>query len=350
MQRYGWHVAVLLLVIMLIGAFVVVTGQPTPAPGPPIGVPRVLVAMGDSTIAGESAGDYEAGTDGTGGNWCHRSRHASIHHTGLSGIDDTVNLACSGASSAQTGLGDAKQYTESSQARRLGALARTKRVVAVLVSVGANDDPGFGRVLDACVQAWFDRGEPGCAQAAGTDWPKRVDAMVPKVIGAINDIRTVMRDAGYQPADYHLVVQSYATPISPDTLESLRNLNGCPFRTEDLRWVQDTAVPMITDGVRRAAREADTRFLDLSRAGIGHEACSHDDASQEWFSRLSVRWSDLQDEDRATHALQESFHPNAAGHAAFGRCLGEFLTTNDRAAACLPGGDGEVHAATSIGP
>ncbi|HVK21423.1 MAG TPA: GDSL-type esterase/lipase family protein [Actinokineospora sp.] len=351
MRRYRWWVGgALVSVMLLIGAFLVVGNNPAPAPGPPVGVPRVLVSLGDSTISGESAGDYETGTDGQDGNWCHRSTNATIHHTELVGIDDTVNLACSGAPSAQVGLGEATQYTESSQARRLGALARQKRVVAVLVSVGANDDPGFGRVLDACVQAWFDRGKPGCAETAGKDWPGKVDAMVPKVLAAVNDIRTVMTDAGYQPTDYQLVLQSYAAPISPDALESLRNLNGCPFRTDDLRWVRESAVPLLTEGIRRVARESGVRFLDLSRAGLGREACSRDDAAQEWFSRLSVRWTDLQDDDRATHALQESFHPNAAGHTAFGRCLGEFLATADRAAACLPGETGDLHAATSIGP
>ena len=62
-----------------------------------------------------------------------------------------------------------------------------------------------------------------------------------------------------------------------------------------------------------------------------------------------MQWADLNSDERATHALQESFHPNAAGHAQFGRCLGEFLTTTDRAAACLPGSDGNLHSATTIG-
>ncbi|WP_091448654.1 GDSL-type esterase/lipase family protein [Actinokineospora iranica] len=351
MRRYRWHVAVLLMVILLLGAFLVVTEpEPPPAPAPPTGVPRVLVALGDSTISGEAAGDYEDGTDGADGNWCHRSRNASIHHTGLRGIDETINLACSGAPSAQVALGDAEQYTEGSQAHRLGVLARQKRVVAVLVAVGANDDPAFSHVLDGCVQAWFDRGKPGCAAVVGGQWQQRVDAMVPKATRALADIRSVLLAAGYQPTDYQLVVQSYVAPISPDVRPELRNLNGCPFREEDLRWVRDAAVPAMTEGVRRVARGAGARFLDLSRAGAGREACARQDPAQEWFSRLAVRWQDLRDEARATHALQESFHPNAAGHAQFGRCLGEFLGTADRAAACLPGADGNLHAASSAGP
>jgi hypothetical protein len=107
-------------------------------------------------------------------------------------------------------------------------------------------------------------------------------------------------------------------------------------------------VPVLTAGVRQAATSVGARFLDLSRAGVGHEACSSErDPDREWFRRLAVRWDDLQNEDRATHALQESFHPNAAGHKQFGQCLTEFLVSTDNAAACLPARDGNLHAATS---
>ena len=75
-------------------------------------------------------------------------------------------------------------------------------------------------------------------------------------------------------------------------------------------------------------------------------ACSGgDDASEEWFTRFTVRWDDLKEVERATHAVQESFHPNAAGHEQFARCMSEFLATNDREAACLEGEDGNLHAA-----
>jgi len=340
-------------VVLLGGAFVLVASdpsdEPTPLPGPPQNAPRALVAMGDSTISGEGAGDYEKGTDGEKGNWCHRSRHALINKTELIAIDRTYNLACSGAPSPQVGLGDVEQYTEPSQAERLRRIAARDRVVAVVVASGANDEPAFSHVLNACVEAWTGRGEP-CSEEVGPEWQDRVDKMVPKLTQALRDIREVMGDAGYQDTDYELVVQSYAAPIGTNVTRDLQDLSGCPFRSDDLRWVEDTAVPVLTAGVRQAADEARARFLDLSRSGAGREACSQeDDPDREWFRRLAVQWDDLQHEDRATHALQESFHPNASGHAQFGRCLGEFLATADRAAACLPGDDGELHAATSAG-
>lgn len=323
---------------------------PAPLPGPPVDAPRVVVALGDSTVSGEGAGAYEPGTNGEDGDWCHRSTNAFVHRLGIPGIDGTINLACSGAPAAQIGLGDVAQYTEPSQAARLAEIAADNRVVAVIVAAGANDDPGFSHVLDACVQAWFSRNQPGCGSSVGPDWRHRVGAMVPKVVRALDDVRTVLTGVGYRSTDYQLVLQSYAAPIGPDVAEGLQDLSGCPFRSEDLRWVRDAAVPVLTDGVRRAAREAGARFLDLSRAGVGHEACSAGaEVNREWFQRIAVRWSDLQHEERASHALQESFHPNANGHAQFARCLAEFLSTTDRAAACLAGDDGNLHAATSVG-
>jgi lysophospholipase L1-like esterase len=352
MRKYRWHAAVLVLLLLLVGGALFIAGdddsQPGPRPGPPENVPRVLVGLGDSTMSGEGAGDYEPGTNGEQDNWCHRSRAASIHQTSLPGIAATISLACSGANSAQVGLGEAKQYSEPSQAGRLSVIAGSNRVVAVVVAVGANDDPSFANSLNGCVEAWFNQGAPPCSQALGKDWRRRIDAMTPKVTKVLQDIRKVMAGAGYGDSDYQLVLQSYSAPIAPNVAQGLQDLSGCPFRTEDLRWVREVAVPTLTEGIRRAAADGGARFLDLSRSGTGREACSSADPGKEWFRRLAVQWTDLQASQRATHALQESFHPNAAGYAQIGRCLSEFLSTNDRAAACLPGTDGDLHAAASV--
>ncbi|HEX6361211.1 GDSL-type esterase/lipase family protein [Actinophytocola sp.] len=348
MRPSGWLVLFFVLVVATLGlAGDHLFPEPRPLPGPPQNAPRVIVAMGDSTISGEGAGDYERGTNGEKGNWCHRSPHASIYQVDMPDVAKAYNLACSGAPSAQVGLGKARQYTEISQSQQLARIATRNRVVAVVVASGANDDPGFSHVLNACVQAWAGREKP-CSRSVGPQWERRVDRMIPKLTKALKDIQTVLRNAGYQRSDYQLVVQSYAAPIGPGVARDLQDLSGCPFLSQDLRWVEEDAVPLLTAGVRTAAANTGARFLDLSRAGAGHEACSSArDPDREWFRRLSVDWGDLQSDDRATHALQESFHPNAAGHEAFAMCLTEFLLAADRAAACLPGRDGTLHAAPS---
>jgi lysophospholipase L1-like esterase len=316
-----------------------------PKPGPPSHAPLTIVSLGDSTVSGEGAGDYIQGTDGQHDDWCHRSAVAEVHETRVPGVVRTVNLACSGANTAQVGLGRAVQNTEPSQTAQLAALATHDRVVAVVVAVGANDNPQFADVLNSCVDAWAKQGS--CSAGFEPAWQRRINAMVPKVVQVLRDIRAAMAKVHYQPSDYQLVLQSYAAPIGPNAAGNLLSLAGCPFREVDLRWVRTTAVRVLDDGLRRAATEAGTRFLDLVGAGLGHEACSGGDTntSNEWFTRLTVAWQDISNQQRVAHVLQQSFHPNARGQAAFGGCLSQFLTTNDKAAACLAGRDGVLHPA-----
>ncbi|TCP50956.1 GDSL-like lipase/acylhydrolase family protein [Tamaricihabitans halophyticus] len=341
------------IVVLLVGVVILVvevSRQDEPQPGPPENAERVVVALGDSTMSGEGAGDYTNRTNGRNGNWCHRSPNASIESVDIPGVDRAINLACSGAPSEQVGLGETKQYTEESQAARLGELAKKYRVVAVAVATGANDEPKFSHLVNQCVQAWANQRGDGCSKQIRQDWQGRIDAMQPKVVSALQDVQQVMSDANYDEDDYDLVLQSYAAPLSPDIPNSLQGLVGCPFRTEDLRWVRDEAMPALTAALREAAEETDTRFLDLSRSARGNEACSGGaDDSTEWFTRLTVQWEDLNDEERVQHVLQESFHPNARGAAQFGRCLSDFLNNTDDQAACLKDQKGQLRAVATIG-
>lgn len=347
--RWRWRLGIAAFLVVVVAAAVIVIvlheqGPPEPEPGPPENAPHAILSLGDSTISGEGAGDYIPPTDGTKGDWCHRSRHAEVKQTSLPGVVKRINLACSGAASADVAFGGKPHYTEGSQAAKLTGIARKYRVETVVVAVGANDDPAFTATLSNCVLDWLEGKD--CFANYDKTWQKKVDTMVPKVTRALTDIRTAMSRAHYADSDYNLVLQSYAAPLGPDVANGLENLGGCPLRTDDLRWIRDTGVKVLDEGMRRSARAADARFLDLSRAGIGHEACSGgDDDSTEWFNRLNVDWQDLLHEKRAPHALQGSFHPNARGYRQFARCLDEFLATDSPASACLPGSDGNLHAA-----
>ncbi len=322
-----------LAVMSLLAILLIVSDHPFPPPSTPERESRTaVVALGDSTMSGEGAGNYESGTDGEqGGNWCHRSRDAEIAKTAVE-ADQRFNLACSGANSD-------KLRTE--QLPRLREIAGSHRVVAIVVAVGANDDPRFSEILNRCFEAWGKRSD--CTSAVAPEWSKRVRRMVPKVENTLSAIRQTMRDAAYLDSSYQLVVQSYAAPVSPKMPRSLQNLSGCPLRTTDLEWVVEEAVPELSNGLRTAADRVGARFLDLARAGEGHEACAGgSDPSTEWFTRLSVDWDGLRDQSRSSHALQESFHPNARGHEQIGRCLTEFLATDERDGACVPRLDGTL--------
>lgn len=333
------------LVFPLLALLLLVRDTPYPSlPGPDRDAPRAIVAMGDSTMSGEGAGSYEPGTNGENDNWCHRSTKASVHKTQVAGVDKVFNLACSGANSDQVGITDQVRNTEGSQARQLAAIAREYRVSVVVVAVGANDDPRFADVLGACLRAWIER-RADCAKAMADEWKARVERMTPKVERALRDIRRVLQDEGYTPRSYTLVLQSYAAPVAPGLPFDLQNLAGCPLRTGDLEWVRDRAVEQLSEGLRTAARAAQARFLDLSKAGDRHEACmGGKKPDQEWFTRLTVDFDGLRDEARARHALQESFHPNDRGYEQFGRCMTEFLATTAREASCVVGDDGNLDA------
>lgn len=322
-----------LAAISLLTILLIVSDHPFPPPSEPDRETRTaVVALGDSTMSGEGAGDYEPGTNGEdGGNWCHRSREASIMRTVFE-ADQKINLACSGANSDKL---------RNEQLPKLRQIAGQNKVVAIVVAIGANDDPRFAEVLNKCFEAWGKRSD--CTSAVAPEWTKRVRRMVPKVENTLQAIRQTMRDSSYLDSSYQLVVQSYAAPVSPKMPRSLQNLSGCPLRTTDLEWVVDEAVPELSNGLRTAAEKVNARFLDLSRAGEGHEACvGGSRTDEEWFTRLTVDWDGLKDDKRGPHALQESFHPNARGHEQIGRCLTEFLAADKRDGACVPRLDGSL--------
>jgi lysophospholipase L1-like esterase len=322
-----------LAVISLLTILLIVSDHPFPPPSEPDRETRTaVVALGDSTMSGEGAGDYEPGTNGEdGGNWCHRSREASIMKTVFE-ADQKINLACSGANSDKL---------RNEQLPKLRQIAGQNKVVALVVAIGANDDPRFSEVLNKCFEAWGKRSD--CTSSVAPEWSKRVRRMIPKVENTLQAVRQTMRDSGYLDSSYQLVVQSYAAPVSPKMPRSLQNLSGCPLRTTDLDWVVEEAVPELSNGLRTAADKVNARFLDLSRAGEGHEACrGGNDLDDEWFTRLTVDWDGLKDDRRSSHALQESFHPNARGHEQIGRCLTEFLAADKRDGACVPRLDGSL--------
>jgi lysophospholipase L1-like esterase len=326
MRTYLRRSLVILVLFPLLAVLVVVSDHRFPAPsGPADDAPRAIVAMGDSTLSGEGAGTYDPATDGENGNWCHRSLKSTIDKTTVLGITKTFNIACSGANTEQVGT---------TQANRLQTIAHENRVAVIVVAVGANDDPRFADVLNSCLDAWVRRRD--CNGQLAEEWRTRIDRMAPKVEKALRAIRAVMDQEGYSERSYSLVVQSYASPVSPDIPTDLQNLSACPLRTGDARWVRDQAVGELGRGIRQAARKVDARYLDLTRAGAGHEACTGGkNPDSEWFTRLAIDFEALRDNTRASHAAQESFHPNARGHAQIGRCLSEFLTTTARTAACV---------------
>jgi len=305
-----------------------------------------IVSLGDSAISGEGAGDYESGTNGENGDWCHRSANALVHRTAVA--DKTFNLACSGADSANVSLADTEHYTEGSQARRLIDIAREYRVTTVVVQSGANDDPQFADTMVDCILAWFDPFGSGCRKKLATEWPQRLTAMAPKVESAIADVKSAMSQAGYAEGDYNFILTSYASPLTEQMDDVLHGPQGCPFKLADAKFGRTVAVPQFSDALRGVASRSGVKFLDFSRGSEGHEACSGGgDSSTEWQNRVTVdpwAWVTGGLDAIGMHMAQQSFHPNARGHAQLGSCVTEFVNSGAASAACVVGADGNLHA------
>ncbi|MFE0426268.1 ricin-type beta-trefoil lectin domain protein [Streptomyces sp. NPDC058953] len=290
-----------------------------------------LISLGDSEISGEGVGTpYEAGTDGPS-NWCHRSRDAAIHRTGIP-ADVTYNVACSGAFTGNIRIGGQRQYAdELVQSDNLAIKARNTRIKMVLLVAGANDDLQFGPVMTDCVVRYVTLQGP-CAPKYGPGWQARVDGLVPKVEATVRDLRTVMRDAGYAEGDYKLVVMGYPGPIGPDFRDNPKFpgklICGGMGYDADTVWARNTAVPAFEKGMREAARSTGAIYLDNSRLFHGHEVCMEDT----WARGLHLELGNPVPPDENT--ARQSFHPNARGHAAFATCLTQMYGSNLREGSC----------------
>jgi lysophospholipase L1-like esterase len=325
-----------------------VLGAPAAGAAPADSRPTAVVALGDSAASGEGAGDYEPGTRGEGGNWCHRSAHAYVHRSGLA--VESVNLACSGATSSDVGFGGTARFGEGSQAERLVDVATRFRVTALTLQVGANDDAALIPTGISCVRAFIDVRVAPCRETAGPQWAARMEALAPKVEAAVLDVRQAMRVAGYADGDYAFVLASYASPVS-EHMVGLHAARGCPYSRADAGWGRTVAFPQLSATLQGVAERTGVRFLDLTRATEGFEACSRTPWTEEWQRRITVDAQALVygGLDAVGYQLaQESFHPTAAGHAQMGRCLGEFVRDGSARGACLVGPDGRLRAETAL--
>lgn len=322
------------------------------------GQPTAAVSLGDSFISGEGGrwqGNWATAEGDRGGtdraakwkHWrwtynanrvygqtnvdgCHRSDVAEIHSANLA-VDTRINLACSGAVSAnvfRSSNGGQSQNGYAPQADQLASVAATHNVELIALSIGGND-LGFGAALTDCIlgyntSTWWWKNTCNEDQQANID--DRMPAAMAGVAKAIDEIRAVMSDAGQGPDSYRLVVQSYASPIPrgadfrySESGWARTNTGGCPFWNVDATWARDSLVPQISSEIGAVAAAKGAEFLDLSNAFEGREICSTSTAhgagaNAEWARFLSLGVTQGE--------VQESIHPNAFGQQAQGTCLG----------------------------
>ncbi|MFF9199723.1 GDSL-type esterase/lipase family protein [Streptomyces sp. NPDC014779] len=332
-----------------------VTLAPSPALASPGSGPTAVVTMGDSYISGE-AGRWQgnslttsgsrSGTDrawtgstydpsrvygSTEANGCHRSDSAEVNSAGAL-TDERINLACSGATTQnvfRSVSGGVSYKGEAPQADRLAAVAASRDVKLIALSIGGND-LGFADIISTCATdyiVWYSYCHDD--QQAAVD--AKIDGVMANVGKAVDEIRAVMSGAGYGASDYRIVLQSYPSPIPRATENrysesgwSRTNTGGCPFWDLDSNWARDSLVPQIANRLKAVATAKGAQFLDLRDMLQGREVCAK--ASKQVSSTVPAsastsEWARWIDQNQTQGPLQENMHPNYYGQLALGRCL-----------------------------
>jgi hypothetical protein len=340
------------------------------APPPP---PPIVITVGDSYIAGE-AGRW-AGNTGEPAAWeiidalgnsaywdepgtssekialCHRSQ---VWEGGISGFEPvtTLNLGCTSARREtfteptgpfKPGLDLYNVPPNKGQARMLQeyAAAHTSEIRMVVVSIGGND-MGFGRLLRNCVTAFSTFGN--CKdETAGrqTIEANNIAATVIAATAAIRDVHEAMANAGYTEARYKLLVQDYPSPLPPSALlreytnQQRAEIAGCPIRTADLDWIDQTVLPLLNGAVWSAVETTGyTNALRLELRSVlnGRRLCER---GVDLLENYGPRW-DVGSGAAIDHVewvnriryftelplyVQEGLHPNYWGQKALRRCV-----------------------------
>jgi hypothetical protein len=366
---------------------------PAAADGPGNGTPAV-VTLGDSAISGE-AGRWAGNTNGDPARvdalgptayWdtpsgeaisgCHRSKAAEAH---IGGGVLSYNLACSGATTATHGTAAGETFKpgidfysdaqgRKGQALALQELAATRNVKAVVVMIGANNY-GFADIVTRCVADWLT--SPSWLKNYCSDdsdmtsrfTPARIAAETTNVRDALVRVSEAMAHAGYSPAQYTILAQTYWSPLPrgaqiryPETGWSRQAVGGCGVWNRDADWANDTVVNALNTTTRDAAATtglANVRVLDMQTALNGRRLCENtvglleEKGVASWRSAGAVDKTEWVEQIRTAttivgpYQLQEDSHASYWGQLAMRNCLRQAYNGGDvRGGTCVRAADG----------
>jgi hypothetical protein len=342
--------------------------------------------------------------------FCHRSANASLQRADLAGIQDRFNLACSGAQPqdlARPSQDRVRGRAVAAQVDQLRAVARTHDIDLVLLGLGSNNTQfTFGDVASECANrfiadawtGWWElwayingpvEQEPCTAADLAT--PAQVAAATEETKAAVRDLLTTLAavDADGQ---HRVVFQDYTNPMAMDVVPSLhtednraddrdkfralgaeRYRAGCPVHRASLpaghafSSALGSLVSAVHAGMAAEFPGADLVYLNVQRAFDGARLCeagANPDTALATPIRLQngptgVFLTDLAGYDKIAvqriasscvtyfQTCQESWHPNANGHAVLGRCLTGAATTSARTVSCTRATDGTITVSSS---
>jgi hypothetical protein len=354
-------------------AVVSFTAVPAFADGPGVGTPTV-VSIGDSAISGE-AGRWAGNTndsytkvDALGSTayadsgsseatpGCHRSKAAEIH---IGGGVASANLACSGArtyTQPYSSDSDFKPgldfYNDGAghigQALALQNYAASHNVKMVVVLIVANNYH-FADIVQTCVEDWLTSPSwwRNYCQDDSNITPlftsSNIAAETSNVAGALVNVRTAMRNAGYADTQWTLLAQTYSAPIPrgsgfryPETGWDRQNIGGCGIWNRDADWANDTVVPILNNTIRNGVTQSgltNAKIFDTQNSLVGRRLCENTVGLLEevnvanWTSKGASDKTEWVSQIRTTstisgpYQLQEDLHPSYWGQKALRNCV-----------------------------
>lgn len=314
---------------------------------------------------------------------CHRSDVAEVHSAFSGTRFKTINLACSGAvtanvkrkvdggipqTPAQPAPESKKNKLKYTQADALRMVAEKEDVRFILLSIGGND-LNFSDIIKECVGSYlyksgiiqtFTGQKSPCHKTQQRAYKQKLQEAMSNVSQTVASIQAAMAEVklpngrpkyGYSPSygQYRIMLQSAPSPL-PDS-SRIRGAQaeyagkdpqtetysrwkpyGCPFFNSDMDWAQSTLGPDINDNLRSVADSTGIDFMDLTDAFEGHELCSE---GTRLYTTQNPRKADDRGEKaewmryvdvyfptlRSAGDTEESVHPNYYGQLALGVCV-----------------------------
>ncbi|MGW4463966.1 hypothetical protein [Micromonospora sp. NPDC004704] len=337
--------------------------------------------------------------------FCHRSANASLNQANLPGIQSRFNLACSGGQPydiATASVNRAKGRTVASQLDQLRAVAQTHDIDLVLIGLGSNNSSfTFGDVASKCAnrfvadawtgwwEFWAYLGGPveqAPCSSGDLATPAQVSAATAETTTAVRQLLSTL-DQIDPDGQHRVVFQDYTNPLPfdlesrfheedgrDDSRDKFRDLGaeryaaGCPIHRASLAAGHlfsgnlGSLVQSVHNTMRAEFPGDDLVYLNVQRAFDGARLC---EAANSPAGTLAtpIRLQDgptgvflqsLSGYDKIAiqrianscvsyfQTCQESWHPNAAGHAVLGQCLTGAAATVNRTVACVRSGNGAI--------
>ena len=337
--------------------------------------------------------------------FCHRSANASLQQAVLAGIQARFNLACSGAQPqdlANPSQQRSRGRAVSAQLDQLRAVAATHDIDLVLIGLGSNNSQFmFGDVASECANRFIADAWTGWWEVwAYLNGPVEQEPCTPadlataaQVTAATEETKTAVRellttlDAIDADGQHRIVFQDYTNPLAVDVVPSLytednraddrdkfralgaeRYRAGCPVHRASLpagrafSAALGSLVSAVHVGMSAEFPQADLVYLNVQRAFDGARLCeSGADPAAALATPIRLQdgptgvfLTDLAGYDKIAvqriasacvsyfQTCQESWHPNANGHAVLARCLAGAATTTTRTVSCVRAGDGTI--------